>query len=107
MPPRWSAPALAAVQPGAPLDHHRVYAGRDGLATLSATTWGPEEAATMLNSRTPPHRIPGEDLGVFVWRTGPGAAGATDDPFLEGDFEKERIVDPATRGILKDYGYWK
>ncbi|MFH1529618.1 MAG: sulfatase [Pseudomonadota bacterium] len=102
-----AAVTLELTLDGAPVDGSRVYAGRDGLAILGAPTWGPEEAATVLSARTPPHRIPGEDLGVFVWRTGPRAAGATDDLLEEGDFEKERIVDPATRGILKDYGYWK
>jgi len=105
--PRDAAVTLDLEVDAVPLDRRRVYAGRDGLAILETPSWGPEEAASLLHARTPPHRIPGEDLGVFVWRTGPRGACAAEDSFLDGDFEKERIVDPATRSILKDYGYWK
>lgn len=102
-----AAVTLELTVDGAPVDRRRVYAGPNGLAILGAPTWGPEDATTVLSARTPPRRVPGEDVGVFVWRTGPHVASAGDDVLLDGDFEKERIVDPATRGILKDYGYWK
>ena len=93
---------------GKPLDPRRVYAGRYGLALLDGPAWGTGEATTVLHAAYPPHRVPGEDLGVYVWRTGPRARGAdSDEAFFEGSFEKEQIVDPTTRGILKDYGYWK
>jgi len=93
---------------GKPLDSRRVYAGRDGLALLDGPAWETEEATTVLHAAYPPHRVPGEDLGVYVWRTGPRARSTNgDEAFFEGGFEKEQIVDPTTRGILKDYGYWK
>lgn len=102
-----AAVSLELTVDGAPLGRRRVYAGPNGLAILGAPAWGPGEATTLLSARTPPRRVPGEDLGVFVWRTGPRGESAGDDVLIDGDFEKERIVDPATRGILKDYGYWK
>ena len=108
----WTAPRDASVTldltaDSVPLDHRRIYVGRDGIATLATPSWTTGEAVSLLHASTPPHRIPGEDLGVFVWRTGPRMEGGADDLFTGGEVEKERMMDPTTRGILKDYGYWK
>ncbi|MBM4371709.1 MAG: sulfatase-like hydrolase/transferase [Deltaproteobacteria bacterium] len=100
-----AAVTLALTLDGKPLATRQVYTGRDGIALLPAASWTEAEALSVLAAEHPPHRIPGMDPGVFAWRTGPRGAGDPAPP--DEDFEKETIVDPTTRGILRDYGYWK
>lgn len=95
---------------GRPLEPGDIFTGRFGVAMLPATGWSRDQAWSLLQSSRPASRLPGQDQGIFVWRTGPlprGKALAGESPEDSEFGGKEQMMDSTTTNILKEYGYWK